>query len=130
MNGDIGYVSSFVYINGQITGMTVQFETKRVEYIKEEYDQLKLAYAISIHKSQGSEFKTVIIPFTNKYYSMLKRRLYYTAITRAKSFLIMIGNLESLKIASQSIGIRRKTKLTEIIKEKIGKKDISPYDFL
>lgn len=130
MNGDIGYVSSFVYINGQITGMTVQFETNRVEYIKEEYDQLKLAYAISIHKSQGSEFKTVIIPFTNKYYSMLKRKLYYTAITRAKSFLIMIGNLESLKIASQSIGIRRKTKLTEIIKEKIGKKDISPYDFL
>ena len=92
--------------------------------------KIKHGFIISIHKSQGSEFKTVIIPFTNKYYSMLKRRLYYTAITRAKSFLIMIGNLESLKIASQSIGIRRKTKLTEIIKEKIGKKDISPYDFL
>ena len=130
MNGDIGYVFSFIYINGQITGMTVQFEGKRVDYIKEEYEQLKLAYAISIHKSQGSEFKTVIIPFTNKYYAMLRRRLYYTAITRAKSYLIMIGNFESLKIASTSQGLARKTKLVELVKEKIGKKELSPYDFL
>lgn len=130
MNGDIGYVFSFIYTNGQITGMTVQFEGKRVDYIKEEYDQLKLAYAISIHKSQGSEFKTVIIPFTNKYYAMLRRKLYYTAITRAKSYLIMIGNFESLKIASNSIGFKRKTKLVELIKEKIGNKELSPYDFL
>ena len=130
MNGDIGYVFSFIYTNGQITGMTVQFDGKRVDYIKEEYDQLKLAYAISIHKSQGSEFKTVIIPFTNKYYAMLRRKLYYTAITRAKSYLIMIGNFESLKIAATSIGLPRKTKLVELVKEKIGKKELSPYDFL
>ena len=130
MNGDIGYVHSFIYNNQQITGMTVQFESKRVDYVKEEYDQLKLAYAISIHKSQGSEFKTVIIPFTNKYYSMLRRKLYYTAITRAKSYLIMIGNFESLKIAANSLGLPRKTKLVELIKEKIGKKELSPYDFL
>ena len=110
--------------------MTVQFEGKRVDYIKEEYEQLKLAYAISIHKSQGSEFKTVIIPFTNKYYAMLRRRLYYTAITRAKSYLIMIGNFESLKIAAASQGLARKTKLVELVKEKIGKKELSPYDFL
>ncbi|MBQ6816970.1 MAG: ATP-dependent RecD-like DNA helicase [Bacilli bacterium] len=130
MNGDIGYVFAFIYTNGQITGMTVQFESSRVDYIKEEYDQLKLAYAISIHKSQGSEFKTVIIPFTSKYYAMLKRRLYYTAITRAKSYLIMIGNYESLKLAASSVGFPRKTKLVELVKEKIGKKELSPYDFL
>lgn len=130
MNGDIGLVHSFVYTNGYISQMSVQFDGKRVDYIKEEYEQLKLAYAISIHKSQGSEFKTVIIPFTNKYYSMLKRRLYYTAITRAKSYLIMLGNYESLKIASASLGVKRNTRLIELIKEKTTKKELSPYDFL
>lgn len=130
MNGDIGYVFSFIYAGDQITGITVQFETGRVDYIKEELDELKLAYAISIHKSQGSEFKTVIIPFTRKYYTMLKRRLYYTAITRAKSYLIMLGDYEPLQIAAQTIGNPRKTKLQELIKKNLSQNDISPYDFL
>lgn len=130
MNGDIGYVHSFIYTNGQITGITVQFESERVDYIKEEYDELKLAYAISIHKSQGSEFKTVIIPFSRQYNIMLQRRLYYTAITRAKNYLIMIGDYEPLRIASSSTGYPRKTKLQELIKNSLGKKELTPYDFM
>lgn len=130
MNGDIGYIVSFDYANEQIIGLTVQFESKTVSYIKEEYDELKLAYAISIHKSQGSEFMSVIIPFSKKYYPMLKRRLYYTAITRAKKYLIMLGDLESLKLAAESLGFPRKTKLQELIKKGVNDNQISPYDFM
>ena len=130
MNGDIGTVIAFSYQSGSINGISVLFENNVVEYIKEDADDLKLAYAISIHKSQGSEFKTVIIPLSKRYYPMLKRKLYYTAITRAKTYLIMVGDIEGLNIASRQIGENRNTKLYDYIKEGMGKTEISPYDFL
>lgn len=115
MNGDIGYVESFKYNGSSIVGMYVMFDSGIVEYNKENYEELKLAYAISIHKSQGSEFFTTIIVFSRSYYMMLKRRLYYTAITRAKKYLIMIGDFDALRIAVNNTEYSRNTKLCDKI---------------
>ncbi len=120
MNGDIGYVESFKYNGSNITGMYVMFDSGIVEYSKENYDELKLAYAISIHKSQGSEFLTTIIVFSRSYYIMLKRRLYYTAITRAKKYLIMIGDFEALRTAVNNTEYSRNTKLCQKILESLS----------
>ena len=130
MNGDIGYVKSFIYTNGEITGLAVQFDMNIVEYIKEDFDELKLAYAISIHKSQGSEFKIVVIPLSRQYRIMLQRRLYYTAITRTKTFLIMLGDIDALRMAVNSTGFKRKTRLQDLITSKISTKTLTPYDFM
>ena len=74
------------------------FDFGSVHYEKDELDDLNLAYAISIHKSQGSEFGLVVVPFSFKYYLMLKRKLIYTAITRAKKYLIMLGKKELMAL--------------------------------
>ena len=86
-------------------------------YTLEELDDLTLAYAISIHKSQGSEFDLVIMPFTNSYYIMLKRKLIYTAITRAKKTLLLIGEPVSMQYGIRRIETERKTILKEEIKK-------------
>jgi len=134
MNGDIGYVISLDIDKEDVNGLTVLYDFGPVDYDKDELDDLTLAYAISIHKSQGSEFKTVIIPFTTKYSIMLKRKLVYTAITRAKEFLIMLGNPEAISLCAKRLEVKRKTKLTNKIKNQFNPneeiKELSPYDFL
>ena len=70
-------------------------------YNYDEIDELQLAYAISIHKSQGSEFPCVIIPITTSQYMMLERNLIYTAMTRSKKLLILVGQKKALRIAIQ-----------------------------
>lgn len=134
MNGDIGYVVSFSYANGNVSEMLVAFDEKKVSYTPDDLEQINLGYAISIHKSQGSEFKTVIIPLSTEYYIMLKRKLYYTAITRAKEYLILIGDIKALDIACKTIGEERKTRLYDYIIDNFNKnasdKTLTPFDFL
>ena len=130
MNGDIGYVISLDIEKEEVNGLTVLYDFGPVDYEKEELEELALAYAISIHKSQGSEFKTVIIPFTTKYYIMLKRKLVYTAVTRAKEFLIMLGSVEALSMCVNRLELKRKTKLVQKIKNQFDPKVVSPYDFI
>lgn len=120
MNGDIGYIRSIDIENDTFKGMDVMFEFGSIHYEKEDVDDLNLAYAISIHKAQGSEFKLVIVPFSFKYYIMLKRKLIYTAITRAKEYLIMLGNVEALKKGITQIEEPRKTKLQNRLHEIIA----------
>lgn len=114
MNGDIGYISNFVVDeNGKLQGVNVAFDIIKVYYELNEIDDLSLAYAISIHKSQGSEFDTVILPFTSSHMIMLKRKLIYTAITRAKKHLIMIGDAFALQNGIEDIESPRRTILKE-----------------
>ena len=152
MNGDIGIIDSFTYKNGEIRGITVTYDFGGVDYTIEELEDLKHAYAISIHKSQGSEFDIVILPLTSDFYYMFKRKLIYTAITRAKKMLVLIGDVHSFKRGISLIENNRNTILKNLIIEKINSKevlindtssafttlgevetdltDISPYDFL
>lgn len=150
MNGDIGVVNSFLYQNGKITGLTVLFDVGAVDYSIEELSDLSHAYAISIHKSQGSEFDIVLMPISTEYTIMLKRKLIYTAVTRAKKSLMMIGDVQALERGITQIEGNRDTILCLKVKEllgsgiikitdplsafnNIGEKDfgkVSPYDFL
>lgn len=96
-NGDIGTLVEIIYpdedINGQIR-FVVDFEGILVEYTQETFSNITHAYCISVHKSQGSEYPIVILPIVPEASFMLKRRLIYTAITRAKKSLILLGNKE------------------------------------
>lgn len=115
MNGDIGIINNFKYKDYKINGLTVMFESGYVDYSLEEIDELSLAYAISIHKAQGSEFDLVIMPISTKHYIMLKRKLIYTGITRAKNSLVLIGDIKALKLGIMQIENNRNT----ILKNKI-----------
>lgn len=96
-NGDIGII---VKITDK--EILVDFDGNKVKYTSSTYNSFALAYAISIHKSQGSEFKTCIIPLSTSYSIMLYRKLYYTAITRAKKKLYLIGNKNILSLAAKN----------------------------
>ena len=114
-NGDIGVIDSIH--NKEIL---IDFDGNLVKYTPSGYKNFKHGYAISIHKSQGSEFDNVILPICNGYSKMLYRRLYYTAITRSKKNLIILGDLNSLEYAAQNnASNNRKTTLKENLIKKI-----------
>lgn len=96
-NGDIGFIQD---INNE--KLTADYFDHIVTYEKNELNELTLAYASSVHKSQGSEYKVVIIPLSTSHYIMLQRNLLYTAITRAKQKVIIIGSKKALMTAVQS----------------------------
>ena len=91
----------------------IDFDGNEVSYPRNEWYKIRLAYAMSIHKSQGSEFPVVILPITSASKRMLERNLIYTAITRAKSKLILLGEIQAFDYATQHIGTARKTYLIE-----------------
>lgn len=114
-NGDIGYIISLSEIDKQ---MSVDFSGRVVTYKQDEIDELQLAYAITIHKSQGSEFAIVIIPLSTGHFIMLQRNLIYTALTRAKKLAIFIGQEKALSIATKNVsGTKRQTYLTESLRQ-------------
>lgn len=96
-NGDIGFIQD---INNE--KLTVDYFDHIVTYEKNDLNELTLAYASSVHKSQGSEYKVVIIPLSTSHYIMLQRNLLYTAITRAKQKVIIVGSKKALMTAIQS----------------------------
>ncbi|HPX20159.1 MAG TPA: ATP-binding domain-containing protein, partial [Bacilli bacterium] len=128
MNGDIGIIMNFIYKDRAISGVNVLFDSGFVEYTLEEMEDLKLAYAISVHKSQGSEFDTVIVPFVTEHRFMLRRKLIYTAVTRAKKHLVMLGNLQRLYFGISRIEEPRQTILSQKIIEAIQNKKIAIDD--
>ena len=93
-NGDIGIISSID--NKEIL---IDYDISEVRFTPANFNKFKHGYAISIHKSQGSEFDTVVIPVVKEYNKMLYRKLYYTAVTRCKNKLILIGDMDALKMA-------------------------------
>ncbi len=95
-NGDIGVVRGF---DRQKTELTVDYYGRAVRYDAAELDQITMAYAISVHKSQGSEYPAVIMPLMTQHYVMLQRNLLYTAMTRGQKLVILIGTQKALRIA-------------------------------
>jgi exodeoxyribonuclease V alpha subunit len=95
-NGDIGIIQR---INQEEAEITILFDGKEVVYEFGELDEIVLAYATTIHKSQGSEYPVVVIPLMMQHYTMLQRNLVYTAITRGKKLVILVGQTKALAIA-------------------------------
>jgi exodeoxyribonuclease V alpha subunit len=95
-NGDIGTV---VEIDKRAYQVAVDFEGKVVIYQREEMNEITHAYAISVHKSQGSEYQAVVIPLLTQHFIMLQRNLFYTALTRAKRLSCIVGSYKALYIA-------------------------------
>ena len=104
-NGDIGQVTAFEPVDGQ---MKVSFDEREVAYDLSELDELTLAYAISVHKSQGSEYTAVVMPLITQHYVMLQRNLVYTAITRAKKLLVVVGTRKALAIAVKNARVQQR----------------------
>ena len=117
-NGDIGFITN---INTSDEKMTVLFDdNKEVEYEFDELDQLEHSYAVTIHKSQGSEFDYVLLPLYTGYQKLFTRNLLYTAMTRAKKMLIIVGNKKIINFMVENIESKnRKTGLKEKILNKI-----------
>jgi len=110
-NGDIGFVGA---IDLELGEMTIAFDGRPVAYAFGELDQIVLAYATTIHKSQGSEFPAVVIPITTQHYMMLQRNLLYTGVTRGKRLVILLGRKKAVAIAVKNVsGRRRWSKLRE-----------------
>lgn len=92
-NGDIGNI---VKVNMEDRELTVKFDDREVVYDVTELDELSLAYAVTIHKSQGSEYPIVVMPFTMSHFVMLQRNLLYTGVTRAKKILVLVGEKKAV----------------------------------
>lgn len=148
MNGDIGIIKGITSVNDQDV-LFIDFDGVMVKYPAKELDNLRLAYAISIHKSQGSEYDNVILPILPSYNMMLRKKIIYTAITRAKNKLIILGNIETLKEAISRLEPLRQTGLLKRLNEsaisapkildptipfdtlgEYGMEDITPYSFM
>ncbi len=117
-NGDIGIITE---IDKDKNEVTVDYDGNIVKYTKSNYTNFKLGYVISIHKSQGSEFKVVIMVMLNEFNRMLYRKLLYTGITRAKQNLFILGEEEAIKKAiNNNELLKRKTSLFEMINERFN----------
>lgn len=110
-NGDLGYIHD---VNMEDRTLIVDFDGTLVEYEVSDLDELSLAYANSIHKSQGSEYPIVVMPILMNHYVMLQRNLIYTGITRAKKICVLIGSTKALAYAIHNMTVlKRNTKLKE-----------------
>ena len=116
-NGDIGYITA---VDTNERTLSVVYDGRVVEYDVTELDEITLAYAITIHKSQGSEFPIVVMPVTMKHYVMLQRNLIYTGITRAKKICVLVGTTKALAYAihNQTVS-KRNTRLKERLNSKL-----------
>ena len=136
MNGDIGTIVD-ISKNSDNDKMIINFDGRNIDYPLTTLENLTLAYAMSIHKSQGNEFDNVIMPILPSYTTMLRKKLIYTGVTRAKKKLIILGDINSLNGALSRGDFNRQTALTSFLlngkiddeENKIDDKDI-PFDTL
>lgn len=124
-NGDLGYVSQ---VSMEDRTLQVDFDGKLVEYEVSELDELTLAYATTIHKSQGSEYPIVVMPVLMTHYVMLQRNLIYTGITRAKKICVLLGTKKALSFAIRNMSVlKRNTKLKERLNPSPEQKEHKVY---
>ncbi len=105
-NGDIGEIVEIIYAHEHVSKQNTviaRFDEEIVEYFGEQLTHITHAYCISIHKAQGSEYPIVIMPMVNEYRHMLQRRLFYTGVTRAKKSLVLLGQMEAIQRALQTL---------------------------
>jgi exodeoxyribonuclease V alpha subunit len=114
-NGDIGRIVKLDNIDRELT---VRFDNRRVTYEFNELDEIMLSYAITVHKSQGSEYPVVVIPIHSQHYVLLQRNLLYTAITRGRKLVVLVGTQKAVAIAVRRMDSRRRvTLLKERLKQ-------------
>ncbi len=117
-NGDIGIIRE---IDLSSKDIVVEINGQMVTYTTNELGQIALAYAITIHKSQGSEYPAVVVPLTTQHFIMLRRNLLYTAITRAKKLVVLVGQRKALhKAIRENTGRRRYSKLREMLETAVS----------
>jgi ATP-dependent exoDNAse (exonuclease V) alpha subunit len=110
-NGDLGFVRT---VDAEAGEVLVEFDGREVAYGFGELDELVLAYATTIHKSQGSEYPAVVIPLTTQHYPMLRRNLLYTGVTRGRRLVVIVGQRRAIGIAVRGVqSTRRWSKLRE-----------------
>ncbi|HLL21846.1 MAG TPA: ATP-binding domain-containing protein [Kofleriaceae bacterium] len=117
-NGDIG---SILAIDVEGGTMRVDFDGRIASYERNELDQLAHAYAVSIHKSQGSEYAAVVIPLATQHFMMLQRSLLYTAVTRGKRLVVIVGSRRAVALAVKNADAKRRhTWLAERVRAAIA----------
>ena len=104
-NGDVGYITE---INKRDKYLVVTYDDRNVKYDFIALDELELAYAITVHKSQGSEFDVVVMPMFEVSRLLMTRNLFYTAVTRAKSLVVLVGQERVMKEYVDNNNIRRR----------------------
>jgi exodeoxyribonuclease V alpha subunit len=112
-NGDIGRIAS---VDAEEQELTVRFDNGEVPYEFSELDELALGYAVSVHKSQGSEYPAVVLPILAQHYMLLQRNLLYTAVTRAKRLLVLVGTKRAVGMA---IGNNRTAQRCTLLQERL-----------
>ena len=114
-NGDIGIIAG---IDTELKEMEINFEGRPVSYSFYEADEINHSYAISIHKSQGSEFRCVVIPILTSHYMLLQRNLLYTALTRARELAILVGSKKAIGMAvNKNVVEKRFTGLKDLLRD-------------
>ena len=114
-NGDIGRITR---IDPMVKSVTVRFDSRDVPYAFDEMDEVILAYAISVHKSQGSEYPAVVIPVTTGHYLLLQRNLIYTGITRARQLVVVIGTRKAMAMGvNNNTPQKRHTRLAQRLRD-------------
>ena len=104
-NGDMGYI---IIINAEERELTIRFDERNILYEFEELDEIVPAYAITIHKSQGAEYPVVIVPLLMQHFVMLERNLIYTAVTRGKKMVVIVGQMKALAMGVKNNKIRKR----------------------
>jgi len=121
-NGDMGLIVRIDPEEGEVVVRYPEAEYDRdVTYLQDELDELVLSYCVSVHKSQGSEYPAVVVPVTTQHYVMLQRNLIYTAVTRAREVVVLVGTKRALAIGIRNASLlKRRTMLAERLRELAG----------
>lgn len=119
-NGDIGFIDFIDSANGELT---LNFEGRAIPYKATDLDEVALAYATTVHKSQGSEYPAVVIPLSTQHYTLLERNLLYTAVTRGKKLVVLIAQPKALTIAVNNIRAaarvtRLRSRITALVEQR------------
>jgi len=115
-NGDIGRIVKLDNIDQELT---VQFDDRRVTYEFNELDEIMLSYAITVHKSQGSEYPVVVMPIHSQHYVLLQRNLLYTAITRGRKLVVLVGTQKAVTIAVIAVRRMDSRRRVTLLKERL-----------